>query len=87
MEIVYSFKAEDDLKFWKKSGNVIIQKKIQELLNSIKLTPFEGIGKPELLKYNLSGSWSRRINQEHRIVYDIYEEDDTVLIQSLKGHY
>jgi toxin YoeB len=87
MEIVYSLKAEDDLKFWKKSGNVIIQKKILELINSIKFNPYVGIGKPEPLKYNLSGSWSRRINQEHRIVYDVYEEDDAVLIQSAKGHY
>ena len=87
MEIVFSFKANNDLKFWKKSGNVNIQNKIKELLESIQQNPFEGIGKPEQLKYNLTGSWSRRINVEHRIIYDVYEKDYKVLIQSLKGHY
>ena len=49
--------------------------------------PFEGIGKPEQLKHNLSGVWSRRINQEHRLVYEIDEEANLILIHSLKGHY
>lgn len=47
MEIIYSDEAQLDIRYWKKSGNKIIQKKIQELLNSIESTPFEGIGKPE----------------------------------------
>lgn len=89
MELVYTPQAVDDLKFWKKSGNRTIQKKIEKLLLSIIETPFEGIGKPEALKHELTGSWSRRIDQEHRLVYQVYENgDDTIIeIQSLKGHY
>lgn len=69
MEIIFSPEALDDLQFWKQSGNVKIQNRIQSLLDSIKETPYEGLGKPESLKYNWSGYWSRRINKEHRIIY------------------
>lgn len=86
MEIGYTNEALEDLKFWKKSGDKAIQNKIQKLIFAIQENPTEGIGKPEQLKYNLSGSWSRRINQEHRIVYEI-KDNLTVIIQSLKGHY
>lgn len=85
MEIIFLPDALEDLKYWKKSGDKIIQNKIQKLIIAIQENPTAGIGKPEQLKHNLSGSWSRRINQEHRIVYEIKE--DTIEIQSLKGHY
>jgi toxin YoeB len=85
MEIVYTEKAKADIAWWKKSGNKQIQKRITELLTSITATPFEGIGKPELLKYELSGKWSRRITQEHRIVYEVGE--NSVIIISLLYHY
>lgn len=85
MEIVLSSEAKKDLKFWKKSGNKQIQKKIEELMIDIQKHPFTGIGQPEALKYNLSGFWSRRINQEHRIVYQVV--DGVIEITSLKGHY
>ena len=78
------------MKFWKKSGNLTIQKKIQQLIVAITENPFEGIGKPEALKYELSGSWSRRINREHRIIYQVYEQDNIIAIleiQSIRGHY
>jgi len=55
------------------------------LLSEIAEHPFEGTGKPEPLKFNLSGYWSRRINQEHRIVYEVIGHK--ILIHSLKGHY
>ncbi|MCO5950623.1 Txe/YoeB family addiction module toxin [Mucilaginibacter flavidus] len=87
MEIVYSDEAQKDINFWKKSGNKAVQQKIQQLLNSIKETPYEGIGKPEPLKYGLSGLWSRRINLEHRIIYQVLEGNDRIKIYSLKGHY
>ncbi|MCY4779061.1 Txe/YoeB family addiction module toxin [Sphingobacterium sp. UT-1RO-CII-1] len=89
MELIYTPQAVDDLKFWRKSGNHIIQKKIEKLLLSIMDTPFEGIGKPEALKHELTGSWSRRIDKEHRLVYQVYENEDDIIIeiQSLKGHY
>lgn len=89
MEIIFSAKAKKDLEFWSKSGNKIILKKISELLRAIQENPFEGIGKPEPLKYNLSGVWSRRINQEHRIIYEIIDENTVNILSiiSLKGHY
>ena len=58
----FSDKAQEDILYWKKIGDTKIQKKIQELLMSIQETPFSGIGKPEALRHELSGSWSRRIN-------------------------
>lgn len=81
----FSEKAQEDLVYWKKTGNIQIQKKIQELLLAILDNPFQGIGKPEELKHQLSGSWSRRINHEHRIVYQV--KDNVILIESIKGHY
>jgi toxin YoeB len=87
VEIVYTEKAQEDITFWKKSGNIKIQKRITKLIHAIEKDPYKGIGKPEQLKYSLSGLWSRRINQEHRIVYDIIEEKKRIEILSLKGHY
>ncbi len=89
MEIIFSNKAKKDLEFWSKSGNKTILKKISELLRAIEENPFEGIGKPEPLKYNLNGVWSRRINQEHRLVYEIVDENTIEILNiiSLKGHY
>lgn len=85
MEIGYTDEALKDIAYWKKSGDKAIQAKIQKLIIAIQENPTEGIGKPEQLKHNLSGSWSRRINQEHRIVYEIKE--NLIEIQSLRGHY
>lgn len=89
MEIRFSSKAITHLGYWKKTGNIAIQKKITELIAAIQEDPYRGIGKPEPLKHNLSGSWSRRINGEHRIVYQIFDEglDSVLEIQALKGHY
>ena len=89
MEVIYTPQAVEDLNYWKKSGNKVVQKKIQQLILAIIENPFEGIGKPEPLKHELSGSWSRRINREHRIVYEVYNDDTIVIleIQSLRGHY
>jgi len=89
MEVRYSKKAEKDLQFWAKSGNKNMIKKISELIKAIQLSPFEGIGKPEALKHELSGYWSIRIDAEHRIIYEIIDENtiDILSIISLKGHY
>jgi toxin YoeB len=89
MEIIYSPRAVEDLKYWKKSGDKITQKKIEKLLDAIVEDPYNGIGKPEPLKYNLSGAWSRRINKEHRLVYEINEDNQIIILNvlSLKGHY
>ena len=85
MEIGYTDEALEDIAYWKKSGDKGIQKKIQTLIEAIQKSPFEGIGKPHALKGNLSGSWSRRINQEHRIIYNV--EESFIKINSLRGHY
>lgn len=89
MEIRYTPDALKDLEFWKKSGNIIIQKRIVLLIEDIRKHPFSGIGKPEALKYELAGKWSRRINSEHRIIYQVINENiiDILEILSLKGHY
>ena len=85
MEIQYVDDYLLDIKFWKKSGNKAIQKKIEQLILAIIEEPYSGIGKPEPLKYEFSGKWSRRINDEHRIIYEVIE--DVLYIYSLKGHY
>jgi toxin YoeB len=83
--IKFTSEALTDLEYWKKSGNIIILKRIRQLLQAIQNDPYQGIGKPEPLKYGLSGSWSRRINHEHRIVYQI--EENIVTVYSLRYHY
>ena len=85
MEVDFLDKALEDIEFWKKSGNKRIQSKITKLLESICLTPYSGIGKPEPLKHELSGYWSRRITDEHRLVYTIV--NDRIKIISLCFHY
>jgi len=81
----FSMQAQNDIEFHKRTGNKAVLKKLFVLLNEISEQPFTGAGKPEQLKYSLSGSWSRRINKEHRLVYEAI--DDTILIHSVKGHY
>ena len=66
MEIIFSAKAQKDRSYWKKSGNKSVMNKISALIKEIQLHPFQGIGKPEPLKHELSGKWSRRINKEHK---------------------
>jgi toxin YoeB len=85
MEIVISPIAQDHIKYWKKTNNIKVQKRIIDLKNAILMDPYKGIGKPEALRYELNGKWSRRIDKENRFVYAI--EGDTLLIFSLKGHY
>lgn len=85
MEIIFSPEALEDLQFWKQSRNVKIQNRIQSLLDSIRETPYEGLGKPEALKHNWSGYWSRRINKEHRIIYRW--ENERIVIAQLRSHY
>lgn len=83
MEIVLLEQAERDLAYWKRSGNKQIMNRITALLKDIALHPYTGIGKPEALKYQLSGYWSRRINSEHRIIYTVREEVVTVYVLAM----
>lgn len=85
--IYFAETADEDIKRWKKSGQQIVMKRISKLLADIQQHPETGIGKPEGLRYDLSGKYSRRINDEHRLVYTIDEETHSVTILSLYGHY
>jgi toxin YoeB len=87
MEIIYSEEAQKDIEYWRKSGDKSVQNKIQQLIYAIQEDPFTGIGKPEALKHNLAGLWSRRINREHRLIYQLLENKQTIKIYALKGHY
>ncbi|GHT61065.1 Txe/YoeB family addiction module toxin [Bacteroidia bacterium] len=87
MEIIYSEQAQEDIAYWKQSGNKAIMKRISALMKDIEKHPFTGIGKPEPLKYGLSGKWSRRINAEHRIVYVVYDGMLAVYVLSMRYHY
>ena len=80
---------QKDRDYWKKSGNKAIMNKISALIEDILLHPFEGIGTPEPLNYHLIGRWSRRINQQHRIIYRVADENTIEILEilSLKGHY
>lgn len=87
MEVIFKTEALNDLKYWKTSGNKAAQSKIYTLLKEISKTPYSGSGQPEPLKYDLTGYWSRRINNEHRILYRVYENQNIVEIHSVRGHY
>lgn len=87
MEMIFSPQALEDLDYWKKNGNKAIMNKISTLLADIMEHPFTGIGKPEALKYDLSGYWSRRINSEHRIVYCVHGDMIEIFVLSLRFHY
>ncbi len=85
MEIIFKDKALSDIAYWEKSGKKQIQKKITKLIQDIIEHPETGLGKPEKLKHELIGLWSRRINDEHRIIYEIVNGQLHIL--SLRGHY
>lgn len=87
MEIVLLEQAERDLAYWKRFGNKQIMNRITALLKDIALHPYTGIGKPEALKYQLGGYWSRRINSEHSIIYAVHEEVVTVYVLAMRYHY
>ena len=84
MKLIFSGNAWEDYLYWQKIDKKIL-KRINKLIKDIQRNKYEGIGKPEPLKHNLSGFWSRRINTEHRIIYKI--ENNTILIAQLKYHY
>lgn len=86
MEVVFTVDAIKDLKHWKKKNDAAIEHRINELLADICEHPFSGIGNPEALKYELSNYWSRRINKEHRLVYQLID-DTTIEVVSLRFHY
>jgi len=84
MRIIFSKNSWEDYISWQ-SENKKMLRKINELIKDIQSTPFEGKGKPEPLKYDLAGFWSRRIDREHRLVYQVNKKE--ILIYSCKFHY
>jgi len=81
----FTDKAIDDIATHKKAGKKAILNKLLKLLDELTKHPTTGTGKPEQLKHSLSGLWSRRINKEHRLIYEIV--DYIIYILSAKGHY
>lgn len=84
MKLVFAEQAWEDYLYWQKTDKKIL-KRINTLIKDVTRDPFEGIGKPEPLKHALAGYWSRRINDEHRLVYKI--QGDSLLIAQLRYHY
>ena len=84
MLISLTEEAWEDYLYWQTTNKQNV-KRINTLIKSMLRTPFEGIGKPEPLKHDLSGSWSRRIDQENRIVYDV--ADNQIIIIQCRYHY
>ena len=84
MKVTFLSPAWEDYLYWQKNDKRMLRK-TNELIKECLRTPFDGLGKPEPLKENLSGWWSRRINQEHRLVYR-FENDQLYIVQCRK-HY
>jgi len=84
VKIIFSSEAWEEYLYWQKADRKI-QKRINSLINDIRRSPHKGKGKPGPLKYALSGYWSRRIDEEHRLVYKV--EGDALLIAQLRFHY
>lgn len=83
-KITFAEDAWEDYLYWQGQDKKIL-KKINSLLKEIQRTPFEGSGKPEPLKGELQGSWSRRISEKDRLVYEI--SDNMILVKQCRGHY
>jgi toxin YoeB len=84
LKLIFSENAWEDYLYWQNTDKQIL-KRINELIKDIQKNKHKGIGKPEPLKHNLSGYWSRRINNEHRLIYKI--EEDKIMIAQLRYHY
>jgi len=84
MKIIFSKNAWEDYTSWLTQDRKMLRK-INDLIKDIQRTPFSGKGKPEPLKYDLAGLWSRRIDREHRLVYKV--QDEELFIYACKYHY
>ena len=84
MKIIFSKNSWEDYISWQREDKKMLFK-INDLIKDIQRTPYQGLGKPEPLKYDLAGFWSRRIDREHRVVYQVIE--DEILIYSCRYHY
>jgi toxin YoeB len=84
VKVIFDDAAWEDYLYWQRTDPKVL-KRINALIKEIQRNPYEGVGKPEPLKYNFAGYWSRRINDEHRLVYQV--NDAAVLIAQLRYHY
>ncbi len=84
MKLIFADEAWEDCLYWQKQDRRMVDR-INKLIREIQREPFAGIGKPEALKHALSGFWSRRITDEHRMVYRV--EGNDLLIAQLRFHY
>ncbi len=84
MKLIWSISSWNDYVYWQKVDKKLV-KRINELIKTCRRTPFEGIGKPEALKGDLQGYWSRRITSEHRLVYKY--ENEKFLIAACRYQY
>jgi toxin YoeB len=84
MKLIWSLSAWDDYLYWQKHDKKMLQR-INRLLKEIVRDPYHGAGKPEPLRHQLSGCWSRRIDQEHRLVYKVMESG--IAVVSCRYHY
>lgn len=84
MNVLFTDKAWDDYQYWMATDRAMV-KRINQLIEHCRRAPFTGIGKPEALKHQLAGYWSRRITEEHRLVYAV--EGDRLVIVAARHHY
>ena len=84
MNLIFSDQAWEDYQYWYETDKKMIRR-INELLKAIRRNPHSGIGKPEPLRHALAGWWSRRIDQEHRLVYRVSEQG--ILLAQMRFHY
>lgn len=84
MKLVFAHEAWEDYLYWQKQDKRMVEP-INKLIRETQREPFTGLGKPESLKHALSGFWSRRITEEHRMVYKV--EGDALLLAQLRYHY
>ena len=84
MKLIFADEAWEDHLYWQKQDQKIVER-INKLISEVRRDPFAGVGKPEPLKHALSGFWSRRINDEHRMVYKV--EGGALLLAQLRYHY
>lgn len=86
-KIILTDTAKKHLLEWKKAGQIIALKRIERIFIELSENPYSGIGFPELLKYNLAELWSRQIDKKNRIIYQVNNQNISVIIISARGHY
>ena len=84
MKLIFAEHAWEDYLYWQKTDKKVLSR-INKLIKETQREPFGGVGKPEPLKHGLAGYWSRRINEEHRMIYKV--TDEALLIAQLQYHY